>query len=302
MALSQDPEWADVVPIPQDDGPEPIVPIVYPRGFVEVHDYFRAILKSNEKSERALKLTERALAFNAANYTAWTFRRQCLVALKADLTKELVWSADLALATPKNYQLWHHRRELVSITGDSSHELELVRKVLEAEGDAKNYHAWSHRQWVLSKFGMWDDELTYIDLLLAEDVRNNSAWNHRCFVLERTTGFGLDILSEEWRYVRTALDKAPHNDSTWNYLVGLFRWPEMTALHGDIEGYCLGVLAEDDGCCQAAGCLVELYDRQRCTDLKAEEKLKKMCKFLSKLDAIHTKYWEFRFSQLSTPL
>jgi hypothetical protein len=29
MPFYQKPEWADVVPIPQDDGPNPLVPIAY---------------------------------------------------------------------------------------------------------------------------------------------------------------------------------------------------------------------------------------------------------------------------------
>jgi len=37
-------QFADLEPIPQDDGPEPIVRIAYPEGFEPVMDYFRRIL------------------------------------------------------------------------------------------------------------------------------------------------------------------------------------------------------------------------------------------------------------------
>src|SRR5688572_16384525 len=96
--------WKDVTPIAQDDGPDPVVPIAYRSEFREVMDYFRAILKSNEMSERALKLTRAVINGNPANYTAWHFRRLCMFHLKADLELELKWVERLAAASPKNYQ------------------------------------------------------------------------------------------------------------------------------------------------------------------------------------------------------
>jgi hypothetical protein len=69
LRLSQDPEWADVTPIPQDDGPNPVVPIDYKPDFIETMGYFRAVYKANEFSPRALQLTHQAILLNPGNYT-----------------------------------------------------------------------------------------------------------------------------------------------------------------------------------------------------------------------------------------
>ena len=69
IPLSQRPEYADVKPVPQDDGPNPIVPISYTDEFRETMDYFRAIYVTDERSLRALQLTTEAIKLNPGNYT-----------------------------------------------------------------------------------------------------------------------------------------------------------------------------------------------------------------------------------------
>jgi protein farnesyltransferase/geranylgeranyltransferase type-1 subunit alpha len=106
-------------------------------------DLFRAVLRSEEKSIRVLKLIEEILDLNAANYTVWQYRRRVLFDLNLDLNEELDFMDTFAEENPKNYQIWYHRRAIVEKLNDSSRELAFTAKVFSV--DAKNYHAWSHR-------------------------------------------------------------------------------------------------------------------------------------------------------------
>jgi len=153
-----------------------------------------------EKSPRVLELTETIIRLNPAHYSAWyvpfcyvhhassscngrQYRYETLVAISAPLEPELALTNTLTQASPKTYQVWHHRRLLLTALREPAPELAFNEEVLRI--DPKNYHTWSHRQWLLAHFNqadLWADELPFVERLLADDVRNNSAWHHRFFV------------------------------------------------------------------------------------------------------------------------
>lgn len=319
MKYSEDPDWADVVKIPQDDGPDPIVSIAYPADcasalslpyilsnltlfasslsspVTDVMDCFRGVLKINEYSERTLALTLDVIEANPANYTVWYFRRRVLEALGSDLKPELQFTADMALQNPKNYQIWHYRREICNMMRDGSEEKALCEASIDI--DSKNYHAWAHRQWAVKTFGLWDGELEYVDKLLLEDVRNNSAWNYRWFVLSNTSG--LATAADRQREVDYALEKvsiAVHNESPWNYIRGLIRGHEA-AFAAQLKEKAQNILTATPDCIFAAGLLVDLYAKEGTDDTVASA-TKLLETLMNETDRVRKAYWQFRLTTL----
>ncbi|RZB84364.1 protein farnesyltransferase/geranylgeranyltransferase type-1 subunit alpha-like isoform X1 [Glycine soja] len=267
VPLRERAEWSDVTPLPQNDGPNPVVPIQYTEDFSQVMDYFRAVYLADERSPRALALTAEAVQFNSGNYTVcqvrikffrlrlflfissllqvWHFRRLLLESLKVDLNAELDFVERMAAGNSKNYQMWHHRRWVAEKLGPEArkNELEFTKKILSV--DAKHYHAWSHRQWVLQALGGWEDELNYCTELLKEDIFNNSAWNQRYFVITRSPFLGgLKAMREsEVLYTIEAIIAYPENESSWRYLRGLYKG-ETTSWVNDpqVSSVCLKIL------------------------------------------------------------
>jgi protein farnesyltransferase/geranylgeranyltransferase type-1 subunit alpha len=330
MPYSTNPDWADVTPIAQDDGPNPIVPISYSRFFIEVMGYFRAILKSNEISARALQLTHDVILQNAANYTAWIYRRRCLFELGSDLVAELQFCTEMAENSPKNYQLWHHRRELVDRLNDPGDELKITREILKK--DAKNYHVWAHRQWVLRRFSIWNEELAYVNELLNEDIRNNSAWSHRWLsvchgaplpgqasetqpdgtsdnktdakeakssdtraveVAPPLDGWTPELIEREICFADTALGHDVTNDSPWRYLEGLMTLPCFGETERKrLEDICRRYRESDANCPHPASLLVELLPTSG-----KDEAVALCTELATSLDTVRATYWQFRAAQ-----
>lgn len=295
-------EWADLTPVLQDDGPKSVVPISYPPEFEGTMNYFRAIMKKGEKTERALEITRKAIKLNPANYTAWYYRRLCLYELGLDLQNELEYTAQKAIQTPKNYQLWHHRKLILDRmrqNGNAQPKEELDHTSLILKKDAKNYHAWAYRQWILQRFNLFDDELDFVDDLLEDDRGNNSAWNERYYVISRTTGFNSPvIIDSEIQYAIGFIHKDMNNQSPWNYLVGLTKTEGCKTEHlQKIIQFAESCIKKNENCAEPYSVLVELYSK-----LGQPANLKKAKKAASKLadelDIIRKQYWDFRIKQL----
>eukprot|EP01095_Lingulamoeba_sp_RSL-Kostka_P012440 TRINITY_DN4949_c0_g1_i1.p1 TRINITY_DN4949_c0_g1~~TRINITY_DN4949_c0_g1_i1.p1 ORF type:complete len:330 (-),score=95.88 TRINITY_DN4949_c0_g1_i1:111-1043(-) len=285
------PEWSDVEPLPQNEGPHSVCCIAYNDEFKETNDYFRAILQLDEVSERALKLTNEVIALNPANYTAWFYRRKCLFELESDLAKELQDTREVVEDNPKNYQVWYHRRALIEKLQNPGDELEFISNVLEEFSDEKNYHGWSHRQWILSTFNNFDNEFNYIDNLLNKDHRNNSVWNHRFYVVKTVDGFeNEDIIQREIDFAFSWIEKGPNNESPWNYIRGLLNINKENFLnYQNVKDSAIEITKKFPSCCHSLALCVEFFERENDIDGFKEcvEKLKNK-------DFLRSKYWSYR--------
>jgi len=292
------PEFKDVIPVLQQDGPYPVCPIAYAEQFEDTMNYFRAMIQKDERTKRSLDLTTEVILINPANYTAWYFRRLILEAIKADYNEELQFITQIALDNPKNYQIWHHRHVVVEILKDPSKELDFTAKILSE--DAKNYHAWSHRMWVIRTFNLWENELNYCEELLTRDVLNNSAWNQRYFVAKHI-GLNDELILKEIQYTKEKISKTPNNESAWNYLIGLTKGRKLSEFPG-IEQFCNEKKDQWVYCSHVLATLIDCLEEDIGNLLKIKTAVEYCDKLIGGLDDIHKKYWIWRKSQLEKRL
>eukprot|EP00842_Homolaphlyctis_polyrhiza_P005158 jgi/Hompol1/5643/HPOL_004596-RA len=284
--------FSDLAPVPQDDGPNPLVPIAYPQDYSTAMNYFRAVCQSQEYSERVLKLTAFLVEKNASHYSVWKYRLDTLFAIGASLEDELEFVDEIASDQPKSFQVWHHRQAIADRLQSPQREIDFLNKML--ADDSKNYHAWTYRQHVVAKNQLWDLELIEIDAFIKQDVRNNSAWNQRFFVYSRRPQeFDANELHREIAYVSRFLDLAPGNESVWNYLRGI----------AQLAGVALGSIPEVESL--ATKYSADPFKNRFAIALKADIHFERQqfaeyieaCRTLSQVDAVRKLYWEFRASQ-----
>jgi len=308
--------FSDITPIPQDDGPHPVCQIDYKRDFVTAYDTMRAILKADERSERALRLTALCVKLNPANYTVWHFRRVCLIELgltEERVEQDLALAAELGGSNPKNYQIAFHRRALMEALGlddeKARRELGYIATILKEDG--KNYHMWSSRQWLIRTAGLpalWEEEISFVNDMIAEDCRNNSAWNQRWFAVHQGTRDALteDVARQEADYAIEIAQIDPYNESPWRYLIGIVRENDSLVDHyeqaaADVKTVLVEADRDAEACANLNSARIDLLEIKGSTG-SIEEALE-LCKSMSaEHDTIRRKYWDLRASELETNL
>ncbi|KAH7264484.1 hypothetical protein B0J15DRAFT_490927 [Fusarium solani] len=324
-ALAQDPEWDDVIPIPQNEPEDALAQIAYPDDYAEAVSYLRAVMAADECSPRTLRLTEHVISMNPAHYTVWLFRFKIISVLKLSIPDEIKWLNEVALSNLKNYQIWNHRQLLMDYYYPLIEEDDAtVRKLARSETqfittmlaeDAKNYHVWSYRQYLVGKLSMWTmSELLSTQNHIEEDVRNNSAWSHRFYIVfsdptASTSGSGptesdprvpAETIDREIKYAKEKISLAPQNQSPWNYLFGVLSKGArpLTSVKEFAEGFvsALGEDAEEVRSSHALDFLAKLYDEEGDKD-KAELCLRRLGE---KWDPVREGYWKYRVTLLKS--
>uniref|UniRef100_A0A2I2ZSI3 Farnesyltransferase, CAAX box, alpha n=1 Tax=Gorilla gorilla gorilla TaxID=9595 RepID=A0A2I2ZSI3_GORGO len=191
-------EWADTDPVPQNDGPNPVVQIIY-------SDKFR---DHEERSERAFKLTRDAVELNADNYTV-------------DPSQEPEFIDNILNQDAKNYHSWQHRQWVIQKFKLWDNELQYVDQLLKE--DVRNNSVWNQRYFVISNTTGYNDcavlerEAQYT-LEMIQLVPHNSSWNYLKGILQDRG------LSKYPNLLNQLLDLQPSHSSPYliAFLVGIY--------------------------------------------------------------------------------
>ncbi|KAI5461639.1 hypothetical protein BGZ63DRAFT_356313 [Mariannaea sp. PMI_226] len=322
-SLAKDPEWDDVIPIPQNEPEGALAQIAYPDDYAEAVSYLRAVMATDECSPRCLRLTEHVISMNPAHYTVWLYRFKIISALELSIPEEITWLNQVALANLKNYQIWNHRQLLVDYYFPAIKEdADAIRAFARSETtfmlnmfaeDAKNYHVWTYRQFLVRKLSLWTpSELGSTQNLIEEDVRNNSAWSHRFYLVfsdpakstpgsgptERDPNVPEAIINREIGYAQEKIAITPQNQSPWNYLTGVLTkgGRKLSTVQEFTEQYISALGEEDEDVRSSHGLdlLAKIYHENGEND-KAELCLRRLSE---KWDPVREGYWKYRIEQL----
>jgi len=292
--------WADVERTIQDEGPYPVMPIAYSIEYSDKMDILRTLMKNNEKSKRALKLTEEIIEMSPSNYVIWKYRQEIIKELNVDLKEELNVFIKIAKENPKCYQLWHHRQIIIEKLNDPLDELEFIKEML-IEDDSKNYHAWSYREWIVKHFNLWKEEFEFSNTMIKHDDRNNAAWNYRFYILTESPDYDInELLKDEIQYSKQKINFDPTNPSPWMYLRGIIEKSkyELADFADDLLPFC-EILQRNEPYKYAVEFQLKVNESILKT-LKSEKEqeqqkdiCRNLCSKLEECDKIRKKYWKF---------
>jgi protein farnesyltransferase/geranylgeranyltransferase type-1 subunit alpha len=281
------PEWSDVTPVKEFSSNVEILKIDYNESIEDANNYFRAILQSNELSERAYHLTMEIIETCPTNYMAWYHRRKCVEALNIDLEEEMDWLDSIAKENQKNYQIWQHRKILIEKTQDSSREKKMLDSIFDDE--PKNFHAWCHRIWVVRRFDLYEGEYEFVNYMLDQDIRNNSVWNYRYFLFNHTKEKSIENFTSEIEYTLDKIKQVPANESPYNYIRGLIGDNKLQYSKFPVIKELLLEIPVEENNYHALALLLDIYEEE-----KNIEKFNQTIDKLIQLDWIRRKYYEWR--------
>ncbi|OLY83343.1 Protein farnesyltransferase/geranylgeranyltransferase type-1 subunit alpha [Smittium mucronatum] len=235
IPYSQRVEWKDVVPISVEDGPDSICPISYLEEFKDTMSYLRAVMKTNEISERAFDLVGDSINMHPANYSAWLYRMELFLGLNKDAIDELDWISNIAAENPKNYQLWHQRQRIIQelykrneIENFGSLKIDSIADLFTKASGSKNVEIpqsagklFGEQSFDIGQFfsknefknKIIESEVNFLNEQIDLDSKNFHAWSYRQFVVKT---FGL--YEYEFLYAKLKIEQDIRNNSAWNQL------------------------------------------------------------------------------------
>lgn len=189
--------------------------------------------ENKEFDEEALKLTGRFLEQNPDFNTLWNFRRDILMHMKPEkskeslqsiLTEEMILTQNCLKTNPKSYGAWHHRLWAMEFTPEPDWNKELKLCGFFLSMDERNFHCWDYRRLVGKKCKVNpQDELLFTNELIEKNFSNYSAWHYRSTLLPLVHPGAVagsvdeQILLKEYELVQNAAFTDPNDQSVWFY-------------------------------------------------------------------------------------
>ncbi|KAL3272908.1 hypothetical protein HHI36_014367 [Cryptolaemus montrouzieri] len=184
--------------------------------------------KKDSYDPEAFAVSSQILHANPHIYTLWNYRKESILLeienykdkeeeLVKFLEKELDFTEQCILSSPKCYSSWYHRYWVLKNhpVPNWEKEFKLCAKYLSV--DDRNLHCWDYRRLILNKTGLClEKELEFSTERLNANFSNYSSWHYRSTL--RT--LDVESLEKELNLVQSAVFTDPYDTSAWFY----FRW------------------------------------------------------------------------------